>query len=212
MLKPESWILSLFDYTTIMVQPWLEKGYHCICVDIKHPKGVTVKDKLILVGTDILTWLPPIKQYKMVFAFPPCTHLAVSGAKHFQSKGLSKLIEGLQLVERARKLCVWSKAPYMIENPVGMLSTYWRKPDYKFNPCDYAGYVNNENDSYTKLTCLWIGNGFIIPQVNPKESILGSKMHTLVRDSNERSKTPMGFAKAVYEANNNNNEVKINEC
>ena len=91
------------------------------------------------------------------FGFPPCTHVAVSGARWFKDKGLGALIDSLELFHAAMRLAEWTKAPYMIENPVSTVSTYWRKPDYTFDPCDYGGYLSPPGDAYTKKTCLWTG-------------------------------------------------------
>ena len=140
----------------------------------------------------------------MLFAFPPCTHVAVSGARWFKDKGLGALIEALQLFEASVRLAEWTKAPYLIENPVSAVSTYWRKPDHTFNPCDYGGYLNPPSDAYTKKTCLWTGNGFVMPKpkrIRPRE---GSRMHKLsptADRANLRSATPKGFAQAVFDAN-----------
>ena len=197
-------VLSLCDYTGNMVKPWAEAGYECICVDIRHEPGERKKNGITFVGADIRDWLPPRLDYEIVFAFPPCTNLAVSGARWFKDKGLKGLIEGLELVERCREICEWSGAPYMIENPVSTLSTYWRKPDYTFNPCDYGGYLNPPSDHYTKKTCLWTGNGFVMPPKKPVEPSEGSKMHLLPPSkdrANIRSETPKGFAMAVYDSN-----------
>lgn len=197
-------ILSLFDRTGVMVKPWLEAGYRCMIVDIQHPKGETVEGRLTKVGADLSNWLPPLDDYAAVFAFPPCTHLAGSGARWFKQKGLSALIEGLTLVEMARRVAEWSGAPYMIENPSGTLSTYWRKPDHIFDPCDYGGYLPNGGDAYTKRTCLWTGGGFVMPERRTVEPTEGSKMHFLPPGPDRadlRSVTPEGFARAVYAAN-----------
>ena len=64
----------------------------------------------------------------------------------------------------------------MLENPVGVLSSYWRKPDHTFDPCDYGGYLNPAGDAYTKKTCLWTGGGFIMPKKKPVEPVGGSRM------------------------------------
>ena len=197
-------VLSLCDYTGVMLRPWVKAGYRCIAVDIQHEPGTTLRDGIEYVGADIFSYIPPNGDYAFVSAFPPCTHLAVSGARWFQSKGMGKLVEGLSLVERCRMLCEWAGAPYFLENPVSTLSTYWRKPDYTFNPCDYGGYIRGGGDAYTKKTCLWVGNGFIMPEFKPVEPTEGSKMHLLppsVERANLRSATPEGFAIAVFEAN-----------
>lgn len=153
-------VLSLCDLTTVMVQPWANAGYECWCVDIQHPAGMTREGNVVMLGADILHWLPPRANYRAVFAFTPCTNLAVSGARWFRDKGLPGLASAIQLVERCRDIAEWSGAPWMIENPVGTLSTYWRKPDDTFNPCDFAGYLEDPaSEAYTKKTCLWHGGG-----------------------------------------------------
>jgi len=197
-------VLSLCDRSGVMVKPWLEAGYDCTIVDLQHPKGESVEGGLTRVGADISTWLPPLDDYRIVFAFPPCTHLAVLGARWFRDKGLAALIEGLTLVEAARRICEWTGAPYMIENPVSTISTYWRKPDYTFQPHEYGGYLPGGGDAYTKRTCLWTGNGFVMPEKRPVEPTEGSKMHLLPPSPDRadlRSVTPEGFARAVFEAN-----------
>ena len=108
----------------------------------------------------------------------------------------------------------------MIENPVGKLSTLWRKPDHKFHPCDYGGYIHVKDeahpafpdiilasDAYNKQTCLWTGNGFVMPEALPVDPIgndnpgwkkLGGKS---ARTKLIRSLTPRGLAIAVWLAN-----------
>jgi hypothetical protein len=195
-------VLSLCDLTTNMVQPWLEAGYECWCVDMQHETGVSKNGNLVRVGADILTWLPPRRDYAIVFTFPPCTNFAVSGARWFQEKGLGGLAQAVSLVERCRDICEWSGAPWMLENPVGTLSTYWRKPDHSFHPCDYGQF--ELGDAYTKKTCLWTGGGFVMPERCPIEPTDGSRMHLMPPSkdrANLRSATPMGFARAVFHAN-----------
>lgn len=96
----------------------------------------------------------------------------------------------------------------MLENPVSTLSTYWRKPDFYFHPYEFTGYTGDAEDNYTKKTCLWTGAGFKFP--TPKESCsLVAPDKAFIRDmkaSGEdrqglNSVTPMGFAQAVFEAN-----------
>src|SRR4051812_34140690 len=76
-------VLSLCDRSGVMVQPWIEAGYRAIIVDLQH-EGVTTDGPLTRVGADVRTWEPPALDYAAVFAFPPCTHLAASGARWFQ--------------------------------------------------------------------------------------------------------------------------------
>jgi hypothetical protein len=202
--------IFLFDVSGVMAQPWLDAGYTCWCVDIQHSPdngGITTIGNLNKVHWDLSTpWVPPFPKEDIVFvaAFPPCDHLAVSGARWFKGKGLRSLSKSIELFATAAEFCEWSEAPYIIENPVSTISTYWRKPDHTFNPCDYTGY--NKNDNYTKKTCLWVGNGFVMPEkhVEPNLGAPDDRIHKCPPSPdryNIRSQTPLGFALAVYEAN-----------
>ena len=203
-------VVSLFDLTGNMVVPWAEAGFLCYCVDVQHLPGEHRQGNIVRVGADVRDWLPPFGPIKILFAFPPCTHVAVSGARWFQDKGLGALVEALDLFDAALRLAEWTKASYMIENPVSTVSTYWRKPDCTFDPCDYGGYLSPPGDAYTKKTCLWTGNGFAMPKPRRVVPIEGSRMHRLPPSKDRpmlRSETPRGFAQAVFEANKQGNEI-----
>ena len=196
-------VISLCDKTGNMVRPWAEAGWDCYCYDIQHSiRSDHVEQagsgRITFRWADVRSLTPEsLPRPNRIFAFPPCTNLAVSGARDFQKKGIQGLIDGLELVEACRRLCEWFDCQWMLENPVSRLSSCWRKPDYTFNPSDYG-------DPYTKLTCLWAGGGFIMPPKTPVEPTLGSKMHKLPpgqERANLRSETPMGFARAVFAAN-----------
>lgn len=190
-------VVSLCDFTGNMVIPWAEAGYSCICFDIQHSiRRDRVEGNITYRWADVRSLtLSDFPNPAIIFAFPPCTHLAVSGARDFQRKGLRSYIDALEIVEACRVLCENSGAPYMIENPVSRLSSSWRKPDYTFDPCDYG-------DPYTKKTCLWTGGGFRMPVKNKVDPIEGSKIHLMAPSpdrANLRSATPMGFARAVFQ-------------
>jgi len=197
-------VLSLFDRTTNVVTYWAEAGYLCYCIDIQHPKGEHREGNIVKVGADvrdIFTWLPRrVDEIVIAFAFPPCTHLAVSGARWMKQKGLKALNEAIELFDITVKLFEWLSCPYMIENPVSTISTYWRKPDYIFQPWQYG-------DKFYKKTCLWVGNGFIMPtpiyttpQVSDVKKLIWRMPQSPDR-SNKRSETPINFSKAIFEAN-----------
>ena len=197
-------VISLFDHTGNMVAPWADAGFLCYCVDLRHPPGETRDGNIVRIGADVHEWLPPYAPVGILFAFPPCTDVAVSGARWFKDKGLGALIVALQNFDDALRLAEWTRAPYLIENPVSTVSTYWRKPDHIFDPCDYGGYLNSFADAYTKKTCLWTGNDFVMPKRRPIEPTQGSRMHKFPPSSdraNLRSATAKGFAQAVFEAN-----------
>ena len=200
-------VISLCDYTGNSVQPWADAGCECHTVDIRHPPGVgSLQDGIRRVGADITRYCPPLgRPILFVFAFPPCTHMASSGARWFKGKGLDSLADSLKVVAACARICEAAGAPYCIENPVSTLATYWRKPDHAFDPCDYAGYLDDPaEDSYTKRTCLWVGGNFRLPSPKKVLPFFGSKMHR-ISESDERaairSETPRGFSRAVFEHN-----------
>lgn len=203
-------VVSLCDRTGHMVEPWAEAGYDCLCIDTQHSiRRDQVDGNATYRWGDVRSLTPEDLPENIVAAFaqPPCTHLAVSGARDFATKGLRLLIDALDLVESCRKLLAYTGAPWMIENPVGRLSTCWRKPDHIFNPCDYGGYLDTDEDAYTKKTCLWTGGGFVMPEPKPVVPVYGSKMHLLPNTEDRadiRAITPRGFARAVFLANNPN--------
>jgi hypothetical protein len=123
----------------------------------------------------------------------------VSGARWFEDKGLEALHDSLGLVIACKRICEASGAPWMLENPVGMLSSYWRKPDYTFQPWQYG-------DTYTKKTCLWTGGGFVMPAAwqRTKPDGMTATIHLMPPSADRgdrRSVTPAGFARAVFEVN-----------
>ena len=205
-------VISLFDVTGVMVRPWVDAGYECWIVDVQHPvaydtDGVTTDGKLHKVHADLTrTWLPTVDRERIAFisAFPPCDHLAVSGARWFKGKGLRKLETSIAMFATAAEVCEWSGAPYMIENPVSNISSHWRKPDHSFNPYDFTGFCLEDN--YTKKTCLWTGGGFVMPE-KLQADCLGKpddRIHKCPPGPdrhNIRSATPLGFARAVFLAN-----------
>ena len=150
---------------------------------------------------------PPSRRIIFVGAFPPCTHVAVSGARDFAKKRGFMLRDALETFEAARQAIVWSGAPGFAENPVGVLSSipHIGKPDFWFHPSDYAGYSPDpEADAYTKKTGLWTFNGFVMSPKRPVDPVQGSKMWRLTPSddrADQRSATPLGFSIAVFEAN-----------
>lgn len=198
-------VVSLCDRTGNIVRPWIENGYRAITVDLKPaPAEEAGREHIVcdVARLNLHAWKPVA-----VFAQPPCTDLASSGARWFKGKGLAALIAALQTVEACRLFCEASGAPWMIENPVGTLATYWREADHTFDPCDFG-------DPYTKTTCLWTGGGFVMPPViypgdmfeapTWTEPTKGSAIHVMPETDDrpdKRAETPPGFARAVYLAN-----------
>ena len=86
-------------------------------------------------------------EWDMIIAFPPCTHLAVSGARHFAAK----IADGRQQqgIDFFMQFTNADCKRIAIENPVGIMSTYYRKPDQIIQPFMFG-------DAYKKTTCLWL--------------------------------------------------------
>jgi hypothetical protein len=205
-----STVLSLCDLTGNFVQPWIDAGYEAVIVDpqhlIDHEANGSRRIAARVDGclSQIRELLPDLA---FVAAFPPCTDLAVSGARWFKEKAkIDHLFQARagMVAEQCRTIGELSGAPYFVENPVSVLSSLWGPADYTFDPCDYTAWEISDN--YVKRTCLWTGNGFKMPPPH-KDKALGEP-DTRIHDAppgpdraNFRSATPMGFARAVYEAN-----------
>ena len=142
-----------------------------------------------------------------VFAFPPCTDMAVSGARWFAAKRAADPMfqaKAVAVAEQCRTIGRLSGAPWFVENPVSVLSRVFGKPQHIFDPCDYTAW--EPGDNYTKRTCLWAGGGFVMPQP-ARDLSLGApddRIHKAPPGpgrENFRSATPLGFARAVFDAN-----------
>jgi hypothetical protein len=198
--------LFMFNCTPAMPQPWADAGYECWCIDLQNARGERREGNIVWVGADALAWLPPRREWVFAAFFPPCTDVAVSGARWFRDKGLGAVIQALTLFKRSVDLGELLGCPYMIENPVSTVATYWREPDHVFHPYDFTAFELSDN--YTKKTCLWAGNGFVMPKPNqaadlpePDNKRIWYGGSSIDDRANFRSATPAGFARAVFEAN-----------
>lgn len=211
MLSSQPIAIFLFELSTETARPWADAGYLCYCVDTQHAPGYHREGNIIRVGLSVFDFELPEGYIEFLAAFPPCTDLATSGARWFKGKGLYALADAIRLFARAAELAEQAVArcgtSYLIENPASTISTYWRKPDNQFDPCDYAAYLEPAErieEAYTKRTWLWCGGGFVMPIKKAVVPILGSKMHFITpgpERANLRSVTARGFSRAVFEAN-----------
>lgn len=219
-------IVSLFDETGLAVEPWLRRGFHALIADILH-KEDSEEDHLTKISGDILKREVELVELlrglpiHLMCAFPPCTDLAVSGSKHFATKAAADpfyLDKALELVYVSIRIGNALGCPYFVENPVSVLSTLWRPPDFTWHPYEFGGYLPENDwhprwpdyipprDAYPKLTCLWAGNGFILPPKkpvprfstgwSPQTTSLGGKSQ---KTKTIRSATPRGFAEALFQ-------------
>lgn len=130
-----------------------------------HPKWHIQGDVLEILG----------QPWDMVLAFPPCTNLAVSGARHFAAKRA----DGRQQrsIEFFMRFANLDHVPRVaIENPVGIMSSLWRKPDQIIQPWQFG-------DDASKATCLWLKG---LPLLTPTNILPGG------RDVRRANQTPSG--------------------
>ena len=143
--------------------------------------------------------LPLLREkWDMILAFPPCTHLCVSGAPWFEEK--RKDGRQQQGIDFFMKFANCDCEKVAIENPVGIMSTTWRKPDQIINPWEF-GHAEQ------KKTCLWLkGLPKLIATENVYEYMMTLPLSKRTRihylgsgHSVERSKTFPRIARAMAE-------------
>ena len=130
--------------------------------------------------------------WDMCLFFPPCTHLAVSGAAWFKQKRADGRQQ--QGIDFFMKFTNCKCKRIAIENPVGIMSTYWRKPDQIIQPYEF-GHPEK------KATCLWVKG---LPLLKSTNIVSGRnqsiwKMPPSKERAKIRSKTFPGIAKAMAE-------------
>ena len=86
-------------------------------------------------------------QFSLIIAFPPCTHLAVSGARYFAEKRADGRQQ--QGIDFFMQFVNCNCAKVVIENPIGIMSSLYRKPDQIIHPYMFG-------DPFSKPTCLWV--------------------------------------------------------
>ena len=103
--------------------------------------------------------------WDMMIAFPPCTHLAVSGARWFAAKRADGRQQ--QGIDFFMALANANIPKIAIENPVGIMSTEWRKPDQIIQPWQFGHEA-------TKTTCLWLKG---LPELTPTNVVGKGERH-----------------------------------
>ena len=153
-------------------------------------------------------------EWDLIIAHPPCTYLTVTGNRWFNvdkygEAALNRLEQRKEAINFFMILANAHCKHIAIENPVGVISTVWRKPDQIVQPYFFG-------DEASKTTCLWLKN---LPNLKPTK-IVGkgewvvlssgkrlpkwysdalTKAKTSEERRNLRSKTFPGFAKAIAE-------------
>ena len=128
------------------------------------------------------------QHWDLMIAFPPCTDLAVSGARHFERKKL----DGSQ--DKSIKFFMdIINAPVekiAVENPIGIMSGIYRKPDQIIQPWHFG-------DKAQKSTCLWLKN---LPKLIPTDIVEKGEFFEFVSKKGQKKRMPMWYYKALQEA------------
>ena len=128
--------------------------------------------------------------WDLMIAHPPCTHLAVSGARHFKAKQASGVQQ--EALEFVRLLLEADIPKIALENPISIISSKIRKPDQIIQPWQFG-------HGETKATCLWLKG---LPKLVPTNIVDGreQRIHKMPPSPTrwkERSRTYQGIADAM---------------
>tara|TARA_R110000868_G_scaffold104297_2_gene287268 strand:- start:252 stop:914 length:663 start_codon:yes stop_codon:yes gene_type:complete len=127
-------------------------------------------------------------KYDMMVAFTPCTHLAVSGARHFAEKiADGRQQQGIDL------FMSFVNAPIdkiAIENPIGIMSTNYKKPNQIIQPWQFG-------DKAQKSTCLWLKN---LPNLVPTDIVDKGEFFEFTSKKGVKKRMAMWYYKALQNA------------
>lgn len=176
-------VLVACEYSGVVREAFRKRGHDAWSCDLlpsEIPSKYHIED-------DVSLWLN--REWDLIISHPPCTYLTVSGNRwYFDRPELY-----MPAIEFARSF--EDKAPHVcIENPVGRLSTIWRKPDQYIQPWQFG-------HGETKKTGLWLKN---LPKLKSTNIVEGReqriwKMSPGVDRWKERSRTYQGIAEAMAE-------------
>lgn len=170
------------EFSQVVTKAFRDKGhaaYSCDILDCEiEPKWHYKCDIIQLLN----------ESWDLGIFFPPCTHLAVSGARWFKDKQQ----EQREAVDFFMTLANAPIERICIENPIGIMSSRWRKPDQIIQPWQFG-------HGEVKATCLWLKN---LKLLEPTDIVEGRypriwKMGPSKNRSKERSRTYQGVANAM---------------
>lgn len=175
-------ILVACEFSATVRDAFLSRGHDAWSCDLLDSEG----DPGRHIQGDVLAILHD--GWDMMIAHPPCTHLAVSGARWFKDK-LKEQAEALDFV----RLLLSAPIPRIaLENPVSIISSRIRKPDQVIQPWQHG-------HGETKATCLWLKG---LPKLHPSNVVDGreNRIWKLPQSADrwkERSRTFPGVAAAM---------------
>lgn len=128
------------------------------------------------------------EKWDMMIAFPPCTDLAVSGARHFERK----IKDGIQQksIDFFMKIVNAPIEKIAIENPIGIMSKLYRKPDQIIQPWQFG-------DKAQKSTCLWLKN---LPLLQHTNIVDKGEFYEFISNTGKLKRMPMWYYKALQDA------------
>ena len=180
-------ILIACEESQTICKAFRKRGFEAYSCDIQPASGGHPEWHI---HDDVLKHLDD--GWDLMIGHPPCTDLAVSGARWFEAKRKDgrqqKAIEFFMQLVRAPIRHI------AIENPISIMSTKFRKPDQIIQPWQFG-------HGETKATCLWLKN---LPKLKPTNIVDGReqriwKMPPGKDRAKERSKTFIGIAEAIAE-------------
>ena len=147
-----------------------ERGHRAFSCDLQecsggHPEWHIQSDVLPLLNGDCTFQTADSHthtqtgRWDMIIAFPPCTHLAVSGARWFPEK--QKDFRQQKAVAFFMHFVLANCDRVAVENPIGIMSNIYRKPDQIIQPYQYG-------HPYRKSTCLWLKG---LPSLRPTDVV-----------------------------------------
>ena len=179
-------VLVACEFSGVVREAFMKRGhqaYSCDLLDTEIPSPFHFKNDVFAVLA--LNW-------DLVIAFPPCTDLCVSGAKHFERKRA----DGSQqrAIDFFMAIANHSCPKLAIENPIGIMSSVYRKPDQIIQPWQFG-------HGETKATCLWLRG---LPKLTPTNIVSGRepRIHYMPPSADRaknRSRTYQGIANAFAE-------------
>jgi hypothetical protein len=176
-------ILILCERSGVVRDAFIERGFNaisCDLVDTSQPGPHIIGDAIQVLYS---------QHWDMVIAHPPCTYLSRAGARWSKQPGRAEKAQlALEFVR-----AIWD-APIeqlAIENPIGSLWR-WRKPDQIVEPYHFG-------DPYKKATCLWLRGLPPLMATLVCQNYLVDWTSIAHRSPVARSRTPIGFARAMAE-------------
>ena len=148
-------VLVACEFSQIVTKAFRKKGHDAYSCDLLPTEG----NPDWHIQGDVLKILD--NDWDMMIAFPPCTHLAVSGARWFKEK--QKDGRQQKAIEFFLKLINAPIKKIAVENPICIMSTIYKKPDQIIQPWMFG-------HGETKATCLWLKN---LPVLKPTNIVSG---------------------------------------